>query len=124
MIECQKCRAPLANNAVGCNSCGWDRPRTHTSNAPDPDWWRCIDTRDGARCSKPGTLTESTRGSPSGYHCADHFPPFRHWNVARGAPAPGTLEHIRSLTRVVAPITKPLDFEGELERAAIQAEAQ
>lgn len=116
---CPQCNVFLkADNT--CPECDYGRKKS--TGAVDPDWWRCADTKDGARCGQPGTLATSTKGGGP-YFCHAHFPPFRSWNVAKGAPAPGTLEHIRSLTKHVAPLTKPLDFEAQVERMAIQGEA-
>lgn len=116
--HCPQCASTLKPD--GSCECGYGaKPK---SQGHDPDWWRCTDTdQAGARCSKPGSLSMSTRGGGP-YFCSGHFPPFRGGKHGVG-PTPGLFANLRSLTRQAPPITKPIDFEAEIERQAIQGEA-
>lgn len=114
-----KCHNPACSNelhaaALSCPACGWDTPKGAKQLADhDPLWHRCSDSdRSGARCSKPGTLSESTRGGGP-WFCHQHFPLFHNRYHPRTTPPPGW----KGPTRTAALIAEDL-----AERFAIQSE--
>lgn len=127
MRDCPKCTAPIANDAICCNACGWAKPGTKPAGPTavggtlDPMRWNCVDVLDGQRCAKPGVYNASTQGGPNWY-CADHFPPFR--NMLSGRRAEPT-EAFRAIVKrmTMRPVGELIeDQESRLEREAIQAE--
>jgi hypothetical protein len=114
MRECPTCGAVV--DGLYCLKCSAGK----TAKATDPDWWRCADTdAQGQRCSRPGALTESTRGAER-WHCHLHYAPFRGrgYGIKRAPPPQGWRNAVPTQqARPVAAISEDL-----LERAAIQGE--
>jgi hypothetical protein len=117
MKDCPTCGSVV--DGPYCLKCAAGKPAA-PSKGHDQNWWRCADTdAQGNRCSKPGTLTESTRGSDRWY-CHQHFPMFRGrgYGSVRTPPPTGWANAVRR------PTARPVCLIAEelLEREAIQNE--
>lgn len=111
MRDCPKCNAPV--DGLRCAACGF----SEAGAATDPASNLCTHVEAGVRCPNPGTISAGF-GAPR--YCGNHYPGLAR---DRGGPAPdGTFEHLRRLTKRVAPVRKPVDFEAVVERIAIQGE--
>lgn len=112
MRDCPTCSAPI--DGLYCQTCG---PATKKTSPVDPDWWRCYDVdHAGARCAKPGALTDGTRGADR-WWCYQHYPPFRSRGYGRSTPPAGWKNAVHRNARSLAAIA-----EEQLERIAIQSE--
>ena len=111
------CNYSLDSRAIACPECGAERPKS-TGEAPrDQNWWRCCDTdRNGNRCSKPGSLSESVKGSDR-WWCHTHFPMFRSRNTGNSIPPPEWARKHQPAARPVAVIAEEM-----IERTALQSE--
>jgi hypothetical protein len=130
MRECptEGCRGVLADNAITCNSCGWEAPKrsaNRNGGAPEHrhpvDGHRLCDHEDaGQLCAGPGTFSSSVHGAGP-WFCFAHFPAFRNWNH-RGTAPPNGFEALRALTHRVTPSLGAFDFEALAERKAIEGD--
>ena len=135
MRDCPQCKAPIANDAICCNACGWARPGTKPKVAtasgalPDPLRWNCIDVDAGQRCAALGVFSSSTQGGDRWY-CADHFPAFRSMRSGRRAEPTAAFREIAKRLTQPQPVGDLIegqahrfeDDETRFEREAIQAE--
>lgn len=114
MKDCPQCG--YAVDGPVCPKCGEGNSKSDARSI-NLDWWRCFDTdRNGNRCSKPGSLSESVKGSDR-WWCHTHFPMFRSRNTGNAIPPPEWARKCPPTTRSVAAIAEDL-----IERGAIQSE--
>ena len=100
MKDCKQCGARV--DGLDCPKCGYTE-NLKTKSDQDPTWWQCSNVVDGQRCSKPGSMSHSTRGGGP-WFCRQHFFP----------------QDATYVTRASGP--RKLDAEAVAERLAIQSE--
>jgi len=88
----------MAVDGEFCPHCDTGKPKTKALPR-DPNWWRCcdVDPINGARCDKPGSLSDSTTGGGPWY-CRQHYPGFRKLPKS-AAPPPRGWQSLRDALR-------------------------
>lgn len=90
MKDCPSCKAPV--DGLWCQICGEGKPKDLPAPVRMSESQLCCDTSFGMRCSKPGSLGETTNGFRPGHelwYCAQHYPPFRFRNSKANEPRDG-----------------------------------
>lgn len=120
MRDCPNCGAHV--DGLRCSGCGFSE--AGAGPVADPNRFLCEHVDRGLRCANAGTLTSNTVGPAGGkgahpgpWFCARHFKPLRD-----GAQDPNGAERIAEIAARYRP--KPVDFEAQAERIAIQSEGE
>lgn len=111
--ECPQCGESIAQAAMR-HKCGWT---AHVNDKViDHDWWRCAHEDRGQRCAEPGVVSPSTHGGL--FFCWTHVPAMP--QMKDGVRMPPPQGFFAGWRKKLGP--RSVDFEGELERRALQDE--